>query len=69
MQTFLKSNEPAIRYGQVRDHRGVGSKNISLNTSVDVIRVPKHVLQENRFRLIIGFINICTRSTVKYRLN
>ena len=69
MQTFLKSNEPAIRYGLVRDHRGVWSKNISLNTSVDVIRVPKYVLQENRFRLIIGFINICTRSTVKYLLN
>ena len=26
MQTCLKSNEPAIRYGQVRDSLGAGSK-------------------------------------------
>ena len=36
--------------------------NISLNTSVEVIRVPKHVLQENSFRLIQHFISVCTRS-------
>ena len=48
MQTCLKSNEPAIRYGQVRDSLGAGSKVIeeyNPKSSVDV----KHVFQENTF--------------------
>ena len=45
----LKSNEPAIRYDHYQLHQkssgkgsqGRGQRIISLNTSIDVIRVPK----------------------------
>ena len=65
MQTCLKSNEPAIRYGQVRDSLGAGSKVIEEYNPKYFSRRSKSA-KSMYFRKIlsidISFINICTLS-------